>query len=73
MRYLLNWEHQKNVFWQLDKTLATVEVTTATTITALNIAYLSKLLKWKVEQNFKKISCPFGRGINMHFAYCEFN
>ena len=55
----------------LDNTGPNVEVTTATTIMALNIYYLPEFVKWKIAQNFKKINIwPLGAGgINMHFAY----
>jgi MoaA/NifB/PqqE/SkfB family radical SAM enzyme len=71
IRYPSNWKHQEEVFWRLDNTSSNVEVTTATTIMALNIAYIPDLVQWKVEQGFKKINAwPLGAGsINMHFAY----
>ena len=71
IRYPSKWEHQEEVFHKLDNTSSQVEITTATTVMALNIAYLPEFLKWKVDQNFKKISSwPLGGGgINMHFAY----
>jgi MoaA/NifB/PqqE/SkfB family radical SAM enzyme len=71
IRYPSNWEHQENVFHLLDNTAPQIEVTTATTIMALNIAYLPEFVKWKVQQGFKKINAwPLGAGgINMHFAY----
>ena len=66
-----NWKHQEDVFWKLDNTAPQVEVTTATTIMALNIGYIPEFVKWKVQQGFKKINkWPLGAGgINMHFAY----
>jgi hypothetical protein len=71
MRYPSVWQHQEDIFWKLDNTAPQVEVTTATTLTALNIAYIPEFLKWKVNQQFKKINkMPFSAGgINMHFAY----
>ena len=59
------------MFWKLDNTAPQVEVTTATTIMALNIGYIPEFVKWKVQQGFKKINkWPLGAGgINMHFAY----
>jgi len=71
IRYPSKWEHQEEVFWKLDNTADPVEITTATTIMALNIGYIPELVKWKVTQGFKKINLwPFGAGgINMHFAY----
>ena len=71
IRYPSKWEHQEEVFWKLDNTAAPVEITTATTIMALNIGYIPEFVKWKVTQGFKKINhWPLGAGgINMHFAY----
>lgn len=71
IRYPSNWKHQEEVFWKLDNTSPQVEVTTATTILALNVAYIPEFVQWKVSQGFKKINpWPFGAGgINMHFAY----
>ena len=71
IRYPSVWEHQEKMFHVLDETGPNVEVTTATTILALNIYYIPEFVKWKIEQNFKKINkWPLGAGgINMHFAY----
>jgi MoaA/NifB/PqqE/SkfB family radical SAM enzyme len=71
IRYPSQWAHQEEVFWKLDNTAPQVEVTTATTILALNVAYIPEFVKWKVNQGFKKINkWPLGAGgINMHFAY----
>ena len=71
IRYPSKWKHQEEVFWKLDNTTENVEITTATTLIALNIAYIPEFLQWKVSQGFKKINkWPLGAGgINMHFAY----
>jgi len=71
IRYPSKWKHQEEVFWQLDETTDNVEITTATTLMALNVPYIPEFTKWKVEQGFRKINkWPFGAGgINMHFAY----
>jgi MoaA/NifB/PqqE/SkfB family radical SAM enzyme len=71
IRYPSKWNHQVEQMWKLDATTDNVEVTTATTIMALNIGYIPDFIKWKVEQGFKKWNkWPFGAGgINMHFAY----
>ena len=71
IRFPSNWNHQEEVFHLLDNSPDQVEVTTATTILALNIAYIPEFVKWKVSQGFKKINqWPLGAGgINMHFAY----
>lgn len=71
IRYPSKWSRQEEVFWLLDNTKENIEITTATTLMALNIAYIPEFTKWKVEQGFKKINkWPLGAGgINMHFAY----
>lgn len=71
IRYPSNWQHQEEVFWKLDNTTDNVEVTTATTVMLLNIGYLPEFVKWKVNQNFKKINkWPLAAGgINTHLAY----
>jgi hypothetical protein len=71
IRYPSNWRRQEEVFWLLDDTAPDVEVTTATTLLALNIGYIPEFIQWKVQQGFKKLnSWPLGAGgINMHFAY----
>lgn len=71
IRYPSQWEHQEEVFHKLDNTSPQVEVTTATTIMALNIGYIPEFIQWKVNQGFKKINkWPLGAGgVNMHFAY----
>ena len=71
IRYPSKWEHQEEVFWKLDDTSPNVEITTATTVMLLNIAYIPEFIKWKVQQGFKKINrWPLGAGgVNMHFAY----
>jgi hypothetical protein len=71
IRYPSKWQHQEKVFWELDNTTDNVEVTTATTIMALNIAYIPEFVQWKVNQGFRKLNkWPLGAGgINMHFAY----
>jgi MoaA/NifB/PqqE/SkfB family radical SAM enzyme len=71
IRYPSKWEHQEEVFWKLDNTTDNVEVTNATTVMALNIAYLPEFVKWKVNAGFKKISpWPLAAGgLNVHLAY----
>lgn len=71
IRYPSVWQHQEEVFRKLDSTTDNVEVTVATTVMALNIAYIPEFVKWKVSQGFKKINAwPLASGgINTHFAY----
>ena len=71
IRYPSKWDHQVEQMWKLDATTDNVEVTTATTIMALNIPYIPDFIQWKVDQGFRKWNkWPLGAGgINMHFAY----
>ena len=71
IRYPSDWKHQEEVFWQLDETSENVEVTNATAVSILNIAYLPEFVQWKTSQKFKKITAwPLGAGgINVHLVY----
>lgn len=72
IRYPSEWSRTAEVFHILDKqTTNNVEVTAACSVQALNVYYLPDFIKWKLEQNFKKINMwPFGAGgINYHFVY----
>ena len=71
IRYPSKWDHQVEQMWKLDATSSNVELTSATTIMALNVAYIPEFVKWKTQAGFKKWNkWPLGAGgINMHFAY----
>jgi hypothetical protein len=72
IRYPSNWKRTEEVFHILDKeTSDNVEITVACAVQALNIYYIPDFIKWKLEQNFRKINMwPFGAGgINYHFVY----
>lgn len=71
IRYPSQWDHQVKQFHLLDKTPDNVEVTVACAVQALNIFYIPDLIKWKLEQGFKKINAyPLGAGlVNWHFVY----
>ncbi len=72
IRYPSKWERTQEVFHILDtQTSDNVEVTVACAVNALNIYYLPEFIKWKLEQNFKKINkWPLGAGgVNFHFVY----
>lgn len=71
IRYPSKWDHTVKQFHLLDNTEDKVEVTVACAVQALNIYYIPDFIKWKLEQNFKKINFwPFGAGmINYHFVY----
>jgi len=72
IRYPSEWKRTEEVFHILDtQTTDNVEITIACAVNALNIYYIPDFLKWKLQQNFKKINMwPFGAGgINYHFVY----
>ena len=71
IRYPSKWDHTVKQFHLLDNTEDKVEVTTACAVQALNIYYVPDFIKWKLEQNFKKVNIwPFGAGmLNYHFVY----
>ena len=72
IRYPSQWERTHEVFHILDKgTPSNVEVTIACAVQALNVYYLPDFLKWKLNQNFRKVNMwPLGAGgINYHFVY----
>ena len=55
----------------LDESEDNIEVTIACAVQALNIYYIPDLIKWKLEQNFKKVNpYQFGAGlVNFHLVY----
>ena len=71
IRFPADWDNTVKQFHLLDNTDDKVEVTIACAVQALNIHYIPDFIKWKLEQNFKKINIwPFGAGmINYHFVY----
>jgi hypothetical protein len=72
IRYPSEWERTHEVFHILDKaTPPNTEITVACAVQALNVYYLPDFLKWKLNQNFKKVNMwPLGAGgINYHFVY----
>jgi len=72
IRYPSKWDHMVKQFHVLDEeTPNNVEITVACAVQLLNIHNVPDLIKWKLEQRFKKINrWPFGAGlINFHFVY----
>ena len=72
MRYPTKWDHCCTQLHKLDKDGPdNLELTTATTITALNMYYIPEFVKWKLEQGFTRLNeWPNGAGlIDMHLAY----
>jgi hypothetical protein len=71
IRHPSQWDHQVAMFHILDNTGPNVEVTVACAVQALNIHYIPDLIRWKLEQGFKKINpWPLGAGlVNFHHVY----
>ena len=71
IRYPSDWNHEVEEMWKLDQTSDKIELTSATTIMALNVAYIPEFVKWKTMEGFNKWNkWPLGAGgINLHFAY----
>lgn len=71
IRWPPNWDKVVKNLWLLDKTKDNIEITIACAVQALNIYYIPDLIKWKLQQKFKKINpYPLGAGlINFHFVY----
>jgi len=72
IRYPSKWNHMVKQFHVLDdETPNNVEITVACAVQILNIHNVPDLIKWKLEQRFKKINrWPYGAGlINFHFVY----
>lgn len=71
IRFPSKWSHIENQFRRLDETTENVEVTVACAVQMLNMYYIPDFIKWKLDQNFKKINpWPLGAGlINFHFVY----
>ena len=71
IRFPADWDNTVKQFHLLDNTDDKVEVTIACAVQALNIHYIPDFIKWKWQQNFKKINVwPFGAGmLNYHFVY----
>jgi hypothetical protein len=71
IRYPASWTTIEKHLRLLDNTPDHVEVTIACAVQMLNMYYIPDFIRWKLEQNFKKInSWPLGAGlINYHFVY----
>jgi len=71
IRYPTKWNKITDSLRILDESKDNIEVTIACAVQALNVYYIPDIIKWKIEQNFKKINLfPLGAGlINFHFVY----
>ena len=71
IRYPSKWTTIEKNLRRLDATPDNIEVTIACAVQALNIYYIPDFVKWKLNQNYKKINpWPFSAGmINWHFVY----
>jgi MoaA/NifB/PqqE/SkfB family radical SAM enzyme len=71
IRYPSKWDQLVDNMRLLDNSPSHITVTTAVTVMALNIYYIPDMIKWKMQQDFKKFNAwPNGAGmINWHLAY----
>ena len=71
IRFPSKWSQVSQMFKKLDNTKDHVEVTIACAVQMLNMHNIPDFIKWKVQQNFKKVNVwPLGAGlINYHFVY----
>ena len=77
IRYPSDWDTIERNLHKLDNTPNNIQVSIATAIQILNIKHLPELVKWKIQQNFKKVNfenvtggIQAGGGIvNMHLLY----
>lgn len=72
IRYPSKWDIiTKNLHFLDNNSPDNTEVTIACAVQALNVMYIPDLVKWKLEQKFKKINTfPNGAGlVNWHFVY----
>lgn len=71
IRYPSQWSQIENQLRRLDETPDNIEITIACAVQMLNMYYIPDFIKWKLQQNYKKINpWPLGAGmINYHFVY----
>lgn len=71
IRFPSPWAKIEAQLRRLDESEAHVEVTIACAVQILNIYYIPDFIRWKLEQNYKKINpFPLGAGlINFHLVY----
>jgi len=71
IRWPPTWDKVVKNLHRIDNSSDNIEVTIACAVQALNIYYIPDLIKWKLNQNFKKVNPhEFGAGlVNFHFVY----
>lgn len=71
IRYPSQWSRIEAQLRRFDQTPENIEVTVACAVQALNIYYIPDFIKWKLEQNYRRINeWPLGAGlINFHLVY----
>ncbi len=71
IRFPSKWPQIEAQLSRLDETPDHVEITIACAVQMLNMYYIPDFIKWKLEQNYKKINpWPLGAGLmNFHFVY----
>lgn len=70
IRYPSNWETmlEKLDYW--DNTADNIKVTIDLTASILNIMHIPDFVKWKIQQNFKKINMDINQGfIGIHYLH----
>lgn len=71
IRYPSRWNQVVENLYKLDATPDNIVVNIACAVQLLNVLYISELVSWKQQQNFKKINLPpYGAGlIGTHLVY----
>ncbi|MBY0384294.1 twitch domain-containing radical SAM protein, partial [bacterium] len=71
IRHPADWSVIEKHLRLLDETPDHIEVTIACAVQMLNMFYIPDFIRWKLQQNYKKINpWPLGAGlINYHFVY----
>lgn len=71
IRYPSKWDKLVTNLQILDNTPDNITVNIACAVQALNVLYITELVQWKLDQNFKKINLPpYGAGlIGTHLVY----
>lgn len=72
IRYPAKFDHLEKMLWKLDEyPYDNLKLTTAYTVMALNIYYITDFIKWKLKSGFKQLNkWPNGAGLfSCHLAY----
>lgn len=71
IRYPSKWENILKTLDDIENSSENVVAILSTTVQAMNVYYLPELIKWKIRQNYKKVSVlPYSSGlVNMHLLH----